>query len=45
LQVLAADPAVRPHFSDAQLQDLLEPRNYLGSAGLMVDRAVAGQSG
>ena len=45
LQVLAADPAVSSHFSEAQLQDLLEPKNYLGSAGLMVDRAVAVQPG
>ena len=45
LQVLAADPAVSSHFNEAQLQDLLEPKNYLGSAGLMVDRAVAVQIG
>jgi 3-carboxy-cis,cis-muconate cycloisomerase len=42
LQVLAADREVSAHFSEAQLQELLDPRNYLGSAGEMVDRAVGG---
>jgi 3-carboxy-cis,cis-muconate cycloisomerase len=42
LQVLAADPEVGAHFDEAQLQALLDPRNYLGTAGEMVDRAVAG---
>ena len=43
LQVLATDQAVSAHFSEAQLQALLDPRNYLGSAGRMVDRAVSKQ--
>ena len=41
LQALAADSEVSSHFSESQLQKLLDPRNYLGSAGPMVDRAIA----
>jgi 3-carboxy-cis,cis-muconate cycloisomerase len=40
LDLLAANPQVAPHFSRAALEPLLDPRNYLGSAGAMVDRAL-----
>ena len=40
LELLAANPQVGPHFSPAELERLLDPRNYLGSAGAMVDRAL-----
>ena len=30
-----------PEFSDVDVDDLLDPRGYLGSAGVLVDRAVA----
>ncbi len=40
LEVLAANPQVGPHFERAELERLLDPRNYLGSAGPMVDRAL-----
>jgi 3-carboxy-cis,cis-muconate cycloisomerase len=40
LDLLAADPQVAPHFGRAELERLLDPRNYLGSAGAMVDRAL-----
>ena len=38
--VLAANPQVAPHFERAELERLLDPRNYLGSAGAMVDRSL-----
>jgi 3-carboxy-cis,cis-muconate cycloisomerase len=31
-----------PEFSDVDVDDLLDPRGYLGSAGALVDRALAG---
>jgi 3-carboxy-cis,cis-muconate cycloisomerase len=40
LDLLAANPQVNPHFGRAELERLLDPRNYLGSAGTMVDRAL-----
>ena len=40
LDVLAANPQVGPHFERAELERLLDPRNYLGSAGAMVDRSL-----
>ena len=40
LEVLAADPQVAPHVKRAELERLLDPRNYLGSAGAMVDRSL-----
>ncbi|MGH6916088.1 MAG: 3-carboxy-cis,cis-muconate cycloisomerase [Geminicoccaceae bacterium] len=41
LEVLSADPAVRPHLSRAQLERLLDPESYTGLAGAFVDRVVA----
>ena len=40
LEVLAANPQVGPHFERAELERLLDPRNYMGSAGAMVDRSL-----
>jgi 3-carboxy-cis,cis-muconate cycloisomerase len=40
LDLLAANPQVAPHFGRGELERLLDPRNYLGSAGAMVDRAL-----
>jgi len=40
LDLLAANPQVSPHFGRAELERLLDPRNYLGSAGAMVDRSL-----
>ncbi|HVP08562.1 MAG TPA: 3-carboxy-cis,cis-muconate cycloisomerase [Burkholderiales bacterium] len=40
LELLAANPQVGPHFNRSELERLLDPRNYLGSAGAMVDRAL-----
>ena len=39
-EVLAADAAVREHVSPAQIDELLDPAGYLGSAGVLVDRAL-----
>ena len=40
LEILVAHPQVGPHFTRDQIERLLDPRNYLGSAGAMVDRAL-----
>ncbi len=42
IDVLVANPQVGPHFQRAELERLLDPRNYLGSAGAMVDRSLGG---
>ncbi len=42
IDLLAADKQVGPHFKRAELERLLDPRNYLGSAGEMVDRSLRG---
>ena len=39
--VLLADPAVREHLDEAAVDRLLDPAGYLGSAGRLVDRALA----
>ena len=44
-EVLKEDPEVGKHLSAADLDSLLDPRNYLGSAGDFVDRALAGRVG
>ncbi len=38
---LAADGAVTQHLSPAEIERLLDVRNYLGQAGVFVDRALA----
>jgi 3-carboxy-cis,cis-muconate cycloisomerase len=40
-EVLLADPQVREHLDEAGIDRLLDPAGYLGSAGELVDRALA----
>ena len=40
-EVLAADPAVREHLDEADLDRLLDPQGYLGMAAELIDRALA----
>ncbi len=40
-QALLDDEEIRPHFSDAEIDRVLDPTNYLGSAGEFVDRVIA----
>jgi 3-carboxy-cis,cis-muconate cycloisomerase/3-oxoadipate enol-lactonase len=40
-EVLLADPTVRAHLDEAEVERLLDPEGYLGSAGRLVDRALA----
>ena len=40
-EVLAADPAVRDHLDEADLDRLLDPQGYLGMAAELIDRALA----
>jgi 3-carboxy-cis,cis-muconate cycloisomerase len=42
--VLAEDPEVRKHLSAADLERLLDPRNYIGMAEKLVERALAARS-
>jgi len=42
LDLLSADKQIGLHFDRAELERLLDPRNYLGSAGEMVDRSLRG---
>src|SRR5579862_7401246 len=44
LDLLAADPEIAPHMSRAELAKLVDPANYLGQAGEMVDRVLAAYS-
>lgn len=39
--LLAADPLVGKHLDRAEIQELLDPVGYLGSAGVFVERALA----
>jgi 3-carboxy-cis,cis-muconate cycloisomerase len=39
--VLRNDPEVRPHLTDAEIDRLIDPAQYLGAAGAFVDRVVA----
>jgi 3-carboxy-cis,cis-muconate cycloisomerase len=39
--VLTADPAVTQHLSKAEIGRLLDPKNYLGQAGALVERVLA----
>lgn len=40
IDILAADPRVGAQLGQAELESLLDPRNYLGSAGAMVDASL-----
>jgi 3-carboxy-cis,cis-muconate cycloisomerase len=44
-EVLAADPTVREHLQEADLDRLLDPEGYLGAAGQFIDRALAAHRG
>ena len=41
LELLAEHPEIKRHVGRAELQTMLDPANYLGQAGLMVDRVLA----
>jgi 3-carboxy-cis,cis-muconate cycloisomerase/3-oxoadipate enol-lactonase len=38
---LSSDPRITAHLSPARIADLLDPAGYLGSAGALIDRALA----
>lgn len=42
LELLCADAQISAHFGRPELERLLDPRNYLGSAGAMVDLSLLG---
>jgi 3-carboxy-cis,cis-muconate cycloisomerase len=44
LDLLAEDKEIAPHLDRAALATLVDPANYLGLAGEMVDRVLAGRS-
>jgi 3-carboxy-cis,cis-muconate cycloisomerase len=41
LDLLAGHPEISPHMGRAQLAALLDPANYVGLSGVMVDRVLA----
>jgi 3-carboxy-cis,cis-muconate cycloisomerase len=41
IELLSAHPQIKPHVGRAELQRMLDPANYLGQAGVMVDRVLA----
>jgi 3-carboxy-cis,cis-muconate cycloisomerase len=41
IDLLAAHPEIRRHVDRAGLEQMLDPANYLGQSGLMVDRVLA----
>jgi 3-carboxy-cis,cis-muconate cycloisomerase len=45
IDLLAAHPEVNKHVSRAQLLEMLDPANYLGQSGVMVDRVLAQMAG
>ena len=45
LELLARDREIARHLDRAQLGKICDPANYLGLAGEMVDRVLAGESG
>jgi 3-carboxy-cis,cis-muconate cycloisomerase len=44
LDLLAADPDISKHMKRDELAKLVDPSNYLGVAGEMIDRVLAGRS-
>ena len=44
LDLLAADPEISKHMNRAQLATLVDPANYLGVAGAMIDRVLMDRS-
>jgi len=45
IDLLAAHPQINAHVDRAELQAMLDPANYLGQSGLMVDRVLAQMRG
>jgi 3-carboxy-cis,cis-muconate cycloisomerase len=45
LDLLAAHPEINKHVDRAALQTMLDPANYLGQSGVMVDRVLAKMAG
>jgi 3-carboxy-cis,cis-muconate cycloisomerase len=43
LDLLAADPEIAKHMKREQLAALVDPANYLGVAGAMIDRVLQGR--
>jgi 3-carboxy-cis,cis-muconate cycloisomerase len=41
IDLLADHPQIKPHVGRADLQRMLDPANYLGQSGVMVDRVLA----
>lgn len=41
LDLLATHPEITPHVDRTALQAMLDPANYLGQSGVMVDRVLA----
>ena len=41
IDLLEADPQIRAHVGRADLERMLDPANYLGQSGVMVDRVLA----
>jgi 3-carboxy-cis,cis-muconate cycloisomerase len=41
IELLAAHPQIKPHVGRAELERMLDPANYLGQSGVMVDRVLA----
>jgi 3-carboxy-cis,cis-muconate cycloisomerase len=41
IDLLAAHPEIRRHVDRAALEQMLDPANYLGQSGLMVDRVLS----
>jgi 3-carboxy-cis,cis-muconate cycloisomerase len=41
IDLLAAHPEIRRHVDRARLEQMLDPANYLGQSGMMVDRVLA----
>jgi 3-carboxy-cis,cis-muconate cycloisomerase len=41
LDLLAEHPEIKPHVDRAGLARMLDPANYLGQSGVMVDRVLA----
>ena len=45
IDLLAAHPEINKHVDRAALQAMLDPANYLGQSGHMVDRVLARMPG
>jgi adenylosuccinate lyase len=45
VDVLAGDREIARHCDRARLVELVDPRNYVGQAGTMVDQVLAARNG